>query len=309
MPTALITGITGQDGSYLAEFLLAKDYNVIGIVRRSSTTPYERIAHLVDKVELLSADLLDQHSLVDAMAACRPDEIYNLAAQSFVQTSWTQPVLTGEFTGARRDPHARGHAQGGADGALLPGQLQRDVRQGAGDPAARDHDLLSAQPVRRRQGVRALDHGELPRELRPLRGVAASSSITRARAAGSSSSRARSPTPSRASSSDSRRSCASATSRRGATGASPATTSTRCGACCSSRHARGLRDRHRRDVVRAPAVRARLQRRRARLPGIREAGRTLLPAGRGRPARRESREGAARTRLEGRDATSPSSCG
>jgi len=96
--TALITGITGQDGSYLAELLLEKGYRVFGIVRRSSTTPYERISHLVDRVELISADLLDQHSLVDAMAECRPDEIYNLAAQSFVQTSWTQPVLTGEFT-------------------------------------------------------------------------------------------------------------------------------------------------------------------------------------------------------------------
>ena len=99
MPTALISGITGQDGSYLAEHLLAKNYKVYGIIRRSSTTPYERIAHLVDQVELLSADLLDQHSLVDAMTACQPDEVYNLAAQSFVQTSWTQPVLTGEFTG------------------------------------------------------------------------------------------------------------------------------------------------------------------------------------------------------------------
>src|SRR5579872_6032248 len=98
MPTALITGITGQDGSYLAEHLLGKGYRVVGIVRRSSTTPYERIGHLVDRVELVSADLLDQHSLVDAMSGCQPDEIYNLAAQSFVQTSWTQPVLTGEFT-------------------------------------------------------------------------------------------------------------------------------------------------------------------------------------------------------------------
>ncbi|MEP6779375.1 MAG: GDP-mannose 4,6-dehydratase [Gemmatimonadaceae bacterium] len=98
MPTALITGITGQDGSYLAELLLGKGYRVVGIVRRSSTTPYERIAHLVDRVELLSADLLDQTSLTDAFAATNPDEIYNLAAQSFVQTSWTQPVLTGEFT-------------------------------------------------------------------------------------------------------------------------------------------------------------------------------------------------------------------
>jgi GDPmannose 4,6-dehydratase len=98
MRTALITGITGQDGSYLAEFLLAKGYRVIGTVRRSSTTPYERIAHLVDRIELVSADLLDQSSLTDALGEVGPDEIYNLAAQSFVQTSWTQPVLTGEFT-------------------------------------------------------------------------------------------------------------------------------------------------------------------------------------------------------------------
>jgi GDPmannose 4,6-dehydratase len=98
MPTALITGITGQDGSYLAELLLSKGYDVVGVVRRSSTTPYERIAHLVDRVELVSADLLDQTSLTDVVSACRADEIYNLAAQSFVQTSWSQPVLTGEFT-------------------------------------------------------------------------------------------------------------------------------------------------------------------------------------------------------------------
>ena len=96
--TALITGITGQDGSYLAELLLEKGYRVVGIVRRSSTTPYERIAHLIDRIELVSADLLDQTSLTDAVHATNPDEIYNLAAQSFVQTSWNQPVLTGEFT-------------------------------------------------------------------------------------------------------------------------------------------------------------------------------------------------------------------
>jgi GDPmannose 4,6-dehydratase len=98
MPTALITGITGQDGSYLAELLLEKGYRVVGVVRRSSTTPYERIAHFVDRIELVSADLLDQTSLTDVIEACKPDEVYNLAAQSFVQTSWTQPVLTGEFT-------------------------------------------------------------------------------------------------------------------------------------------------------------------------------------------------------------------
>jgi GDPmannose 4,6-dehydratase len=98
MPTALITGITGQDGSYLAEFLLDKGYRVVGMVRRSSTTPYERIGHLVDRVELVSADLLDQTSLTDAVHDTQPDEIYNLAAQSFVAASWPQPVLTGEFT-------------------------------------------------------------------------------------------------------------------------------------------------------------------------------------------------------------------
>src|SRR5437764_7372315 len=98
MSTAIVTGITGQDGSYLAELLLEKGYKVVGIVRRSSTTPYERISHLVDHVELVSADLLDQTSLTDVVSDCKPDEIYNLAAQSFVQTSWTQPVLTGEFT-------------------------------------------------------------------------------------------------------------------------------------------------------------------------------------------------------------------
>ncbi|MFL5616580.1 MAG: GDP-mannose 4,6-dehydratase [Gemmatimonadaceae bacterium] len=98
MPTAIVTGITGQDGSYLAELLLEKGYKVVGIVRRSSTTPYERISHLVDRVELVSADLLDQTSLTDVVSDYQPEEIYNLAAQSFVQTSWNQPVLTGEFT-------------------------------------------------------------------------------------------------------------------------------------------------------------------------------------------------------------------
>src|SRR5438270_949796 len=98
MKTALVSGITGQDGSYLAELLLEKGYKVIGIVRRSSTMPYERISHLIDRVELVSADLLDQTSLTDVVSEYRPDEIYNLAAQSFVQTSWNQPVLTGEFT-------------------------------------------------------------------------------------------------------------------------------------------------------------------------------------------------------------------
>ncbi len=95
---ALITGITGQDGSYLAEFLLDKGYEVFGMVRRSSTETFIRIEHLLDKITFIQADLLDQASLVQAMEEARPDEIYNLAAQSFVPTSWRQPVLTGEFT-------------------------------------------------------------------------------------------------------------------------------------------------------------------------------------------------------------------
>lgn len=95
---ALITGITGQDGSYLAEFLLAKNYKVFGLTRRTSTPNYERIKHLEDKIELIPGDLLDQQSLTSAVEYSNPDEIYNLAAQSFVATSWSQPVLTGEFT-------------------------------------------------------------------------------------------------------------------------------------------------------------------------------------------------------------------
>jgi GDPmannose 4,6-dehydratase len=98
MPKALITGVTGQDGSYLAEFLLDKGYEVVGMVRRTSHHSYERIEHLLDRIEVVAADLLDQHSLTVVLQDTRPDEVYNLAAQSFVPTSWNQPVLTGEFT-------------------------------------------------------------------------------------------------------------------------------------------------------------------------------------------------------------------
>src|SRR6059036_3186822 len=97
--SALITGVTGQDGSYLAELLLEKGYEVHGIVRRASTERFERIEHLRDQITLHQADLLDQRSLVDALRAARPDEVYNLAAMSFVAVSWIQPTLTAEFTG------------------------------------------------------------------------------------------------------------------------------------------------------------------------------------------------------------------
>jgi GDPmannose 4,6-dehydratase len=95
---ALITGITGQDGSYLAELLLSQDYEVFGLVRRSSTENFERIGHLRDKITLVSGDLLDEVSIINILREHRPQEVYNLAAQSFVQTSWVQPVLTGEST-------------------------------------------------------------------------------------------------------------------------------------------------------------------------------------------------------------------
>jgi GDPmannose 4,6-dehydratase len=95
---ALVTGITGQDGSYLAELLLEKGYEVIGMVRRSSTINFERINHIQEHIQLASGDLLDQASLIDILESYRPAEVYNLAAQSFVQTSWTQPVFTGEVT-------------------------------------------------------------------------------------------------------------------------------------------------------------------------------------------------------------------
>jgi GDPmannose 4,6-dehydratase len=98
MKRALITGITGQDASYLAEFLLKKGYKVFGTTRRSSTVNNERIKHIQDKITILQGDLLDQGSLSSALMESQPDEVYNLAAQSFVQTSWNQPVLTGEFT-------------------------------------------------------------------------------------------------------------------------------------------------------------------------------------------------------------------
>lgn len=98
MKRALVTGITGQDGSYLAELLVSKGYKVFGMVRRSSTENFERIEHIRDRIEIVQADLLDQLSIIELMESVEPDEVYNLAAQSFVPTSWTQPTLTAEYT-------------------------------------------------------------------------------------------------------------------------------------------------------------------------------------------------------------------
>src|SRR3990170_4785645 len=135
--SALITGITGQDGSYLAELLLDRDYDVHGMVRRSSTEKFDRIEHLRDLITLHQGDLLDQRSLVDALRAANPSEIYNLAAMSFVAVSWVQPTLTAEFTGigvtrmleAMREvcPEARFYRAWSSSPARSPGTRRRSA--------------------------------------------------------------------------------------------------------------------------------------------------------------------------------------
>ena len=169
MPSALITGITGQDGSYLADLLLEKGYEVHGMVRRASTETFQRLEHIRDSLHLHTGDLLDQRSLGDVLRACEPDEIYNLAAMSFVAASWSQPVLTAEFTAlgvtrileAMREaaPEARFYQ---ASSSEMFGLVQEV-------PQTEKHALLSAQPLRRGQVLRPLHHRQLPRVLRPLR--------------------------------------------------------------------------------------------------------------------------------------------
>ncbi len=142
--TALISGITGQDGSYLADLLLDKGYRVCGMVRRSSTENCQRIEHLRDRVELYQADLLDQTSIASVMAQVQPDEIYNLAAMSFVPTSWTQPVLTAEFTaaGVTRMLEAMRHACPRA--RFYQASSSENVRQGHRNAPKRDNPLPPA---------------------------------------------------------------------------------------------------------------------------------------------------------------------
>ena len=166
---ALITGITGQDGSYLAEFLLGKGYDVYGMTRRASTENVERIGHLIDRLTLLQGDLLDQPSLDAALRGSQPHEVYNLAAQSFVPTSWNQPVLTAEFTAVGVTRDARGDPLRRPRDPLLPGVVVGDVRQGARDPADRDDAVPPPLALRGGQGLRAPHHGQLPRVVRPVR--------------------------------------------------------------------------------------------------------------------------------------------
>ena len=165
--SALITGITGQDGSYLAELLLEKGYDVHGMVRRASTEKFDRIEHIRDRITLHQGDLLDQRSLVDALRASEPDEIYNLAAMSFVAVSWIQPTLTAEFTGVGVTRMLEAMREACPEARFYQASSSRDVRQGARGPADRDDAVLPALALRRGEGLRALHHGQLPRVLRP----------------------------------------------------------------------------------------------------------------------------------------------
>ncbi len=177
------------------------------MVRRASTEKFDRIEHLRDRITLHQGDLLDHRSLTDTMRASAPDEIYNLAAMSFVAVSWIQPTLTAEFTGVGVTRDARGDARGLPRGPLLPGVVERDVRQGPRGPADREHAVLPALALRRGQGLRPLHHGQLPRVLRPARDQRHPLQPRVARAAAWSSSRARSPGTQRPSSTACATSC------------------------------------------------------------------------------------------------------
>ena len=174
---AVLTGITGQDGSYLAELLLGKGYEVWGMVRRSSSFNTGRIDHLYQdphatelRLHLVYGDLNDASSLNRILQTVKPHEIYNLGAQSHVKVSFEVPEYTGEVTGlgAIRLLEAMREV-GGLCGALLPGLVLGAVRQGGGDPPARDDPVLPPEPLRGGQGLRLPRDPELPRSLRPLR--------------------------------------------------------------------------------------------------------------------------------------------
>ncbi len=227
---ALITGIGGQDGSYLAELLLGQGYEVFGIVRTGAGAgDYANLSAIRDDVRLVEADLLDQGSLEGALRSCAPHEVYNLASVSFVPASWDEPVLTAEFAAVGVDGDPRGDPGGRSGDPLLPGVVQRDLRRAAECPQSSDTPLAPLTPYgvaksyahfitrsyRRRYGLHAssgiLYNHESPR--RPLEFV--TRKITHARP--------------RASASASSRTCRSAISTRAATGATRPTTCAPCG--------------------------------------------------------------------------------
>ena len=163
---ALITGITGQDGSYLAELLLDKGYEVHGMVRRASTEKFERIEHLRDRITLHQGDLLDHRSLVDTLRASKPDEVYNLAAMSFVGVSWIQPTLTAEFTGVGVTRLLECIREVCPDVRFYQASSSEMFGKVLETPQTETTPVLPALPVRRGEGLRPPHHGQLPRVLR-----------------------------------------------------------------------------------------------------------------------------------------------
>ena len=168
---AIITGITGQDGSYLAELLLSKGYEVVGVVRRSSAPNFWRIQHLLDRITLRPADLLDQLSLISPGGRCAPARALQPRGDVVRAGLVGSADAHRRVQRAGRHARARGDPSGRSDDPPVSGLVERDVRQGARDAADRADAVLSAQPVRRVEGVRALHHRELPRELRHVRRV------------------------------------------------------------------------------------------------------------------------------------------
>ena len=230
---ALITGITGQDGSYLAELLLEKGYEVHGIVRRSSSFNTWRIDHVRERLVLHYGDLVDQNSLARALEALQPDEVYNLAAQSHVKVSFEMPEYTTDVMAlgvlrlldAVRDLKLKTRIYQAGSSEMF-GLVQET-------PQSEKTPFHPRSPYAVSKVCRPLARGQLPRELRACTCRTGSCSTTSRRAAARTSSRARSRWASRRSSRDARRSCGSATWTPSATGATPGTTSRRCGASCS----------------------------------------------------------------------------
>ena len=187
MKRALITGITGQDGSHLAEFLLEKGYDVHGMVRRSSTETFQRLSGFRDGITLHTGDLLDQRSLVDVLRETEPEEIYNLAAMSFVAASWSQPVLTAEFTGVGVTRILEAMREASPEARFYQASSSEMFGKVLEVPQRESTPVLSTLSLRRRQGLRPLHHGQLPRVAMTCSPARGSSSTTRASAAGSSS--------------------------------------------------------------------------------------------------------------------------
>ncbi len=165
---ALITGITGQDGAYLAQWLLQNNYSVYGLIARRSTDTLWRLRELgiAEHIQLINGDVTDPTSLIRAMQATQPDEVYNLAAQSFVGSSWDQPLLYCASHRCFRYQPSRSSAHRQSPGPLLPGVHQRNVWPHSSRTAKRNDTVLSAQPLWCSQALRPLDNHQLPGKLR-----------------------------------------------------------------------------------------------------------------------------------------------